>query len=101
MKKLEAFFSYYIFLHIDLDTPAGPLKMGEPGLAHQANGNEASGDANVATIGLQFAGGRLGICVNKLGGSVGPAKFARKWIKAKGLNLLEFFLGLSKLSRGS
>src|SRR6202140_5284510 len=100
MKKLEAFFSYYIFLHIDLDTAAGALKMGEPGLAHQANGNDASSDAHVATIGLQFAGGRLGICVNKLGRSMGPAKFARKWIKAKALNLLELFLALVKLIAG-
>ncbi len=54
MKQLEALFSYYIFFHIDLDTVATALKMGETGLAHQAKGDDTPGDANVATIGLQF-----------------------------------------------
>jgi len=74
--------------------------MGETGLAHEAKGNDASGDANVATVGFKFGCGGLGICVNKLGWGVSPAKFARKWIKAKLLNLLKLFLALLKLIAG-
>ena len=55
VKEFEAFFSHYILLYIDLDTVAAALKMGETGLAHQSNGDEASRNTNVATIGLQFA----------------------------------------------
>jgi hypothetical protein len=38
--------------------------------------------------------------MNKFRWGVGPAKFARKWIKAKLLNLLELFLALLKLVAG-
>jgi hypothetical protein len=38
--------------------------------------------------------------VNKFGWGVSPAKFARKWIKAKLLNLLKLFLALLKLIAG-
>src|ERR1700719_229341 len=100
LKKLEALFSDYIFLHIDLNTLAAALNMGETGLAHQPNGNDAAGHTNVATIGFEIACGRLGIGVNELGGAVGPAKFPREWIKAKLLNLLELFLALLKLVAG-
>jgi hypothetical protein len=74
--------------------------MCEPGLAHEAHGNQAAGDTNVVAVGLQFACRRLGICMHQLGRSMGPAKFARKWIKAKALNLLELFLALFKLVAG-
>jgi hypothetical protein len=74
--------------------------MGETGLAHQSNGNDASGDANVAPISLEFACGRLGISMDQLGSGMGPAKFARKWIKAELLNLLKLFLALLKLVAG-
>jgi hypothetical protein len=83
-----------------LDAVAAALNMGEAGLAHQAKGNDASRDTDVATIGLQLAGGRLGMCADQLGSGVGPAKFARKWIKPKPLNLLKLFLTLLKLVAG-
>src|ERR1700730_3099922 len=100
VKKLEAPFSYYIFLHIDLDAVTAALKMGETSIAHEAKGNEAPRDTNVATIGLQFTCGGLGMRVNQVGSGVGPAKFARKWIKPKALNVLELFLPLLKLVAG-
>jgi hypothetical protein len=38
--------------------------------------------------------------VNKFGWGVSPAKFARKWVKPKSLNLLELFPALLKLVAG-
>jgi hypothetical protein len=38
--------------------------------------------------------------MDQVGSRVGPAKFARKWIKPKLLNLLELFLALLKLVAG-
>jgi hypothetical protein len=40
------------------------------------------------------------MCVNQVRRGVGPAKFARKWVKPKSLNLLELFLALLKLVAG-
>ena len=50
-----------IFLDVDLQLFAGLLEMGEAGLAHEADGDEASGDGDLDARGLQLFAGAGGV----------------------------------------
>ena len=97
MEELKAAIADSILPYIDLDALARALQVREAGLPHQPVGNDTPGDAHFPFVGFQFRPGSLLVGIDQRGRSVRPAKFARKWVEAQGLNLLEFLLALLEL----
>ena len=64
-----------IFLDVDLELLAGLLEMGEAGFAHEANGNQASGDGNGDAFGFQLLAGAGRVRGQNLGHLVSGLKW--------------------------
>ena len=89
--ELETFFADSIFLDIDLQLLAVLLDVGESGLAHEANGHDASGDANVDAVLVEFLGGLGRVVGEDLFDRVSEFVFAAIRGLAESFNLLELF----------
>src|SRR5206468_3485988 len=96
-KQLETAVADDVLLHIDLQALAGPLQVGKARFAHQPQGDDATGHAHLALLGLQFPARGLTVFIHKRGGSISPAEFPRIRIKTQFLDLLKFLLALFKL----
>ena len=59
--KVESFFTDRVFFHVDLEALALLLDVRESGLAHEADGHDASGDASVDAIGFELLGSLLAV----------------------------------------
>ena len=59
--EVESFFTDGVFFHVDLESLALLLDMRESGLAHKADGHDASGDADVDAIGFELLAGFLAV----------------------------------------
>jgi hypothetical protein len=71
--------------------------MGKPGLAHEPEGNQPSGDSDFMFFGFQGLGGFFATLIHKRCGSIAPPKLAWIQLIPQGFNLFEFFLTLLKL----
>ena len=89
--ELESLLSDRIFLDVNLQSLAPLLQMREPGLAHETDRHEASGDANIDARTLQLLGGLLGVVRDNLGDRVGEVVFRRIGLLAESLDLFQLF----------
>ena len=88
--ELESFFSDCIFLHVDLQPLSTLLQMSEPGLAHQSNRHQASGNAYGHAWTLQLLSCLVGVARDNLRNRVG--KVVLRWISLlpESLDLFQF-----------
>src|SRR6266481_8241763 len=97
LKKLEPALSHNVLLYVDLDAPPHTLQVCKPGLAHQAQRNDAPGNADFSAGGLQLrARGRAKLGC-QLRNRVAPPKLVWVRCQAQRLDLLQLFLALLKL----
>ncbi len=87
----EALFADEVELDVDLQLLAALLEMGESGLALQADGHDASGDADVDARVFQLLGRFGKVLVENLREGMRGFVTVRVGELAEGLNLLEFF----------
>ena len=81
-----------IFLDVDLEPFAGLLEMGEAGLAHEADGNQASGDGDGDALGLQLFARAGGVRGQNLGHLVGGVEVVGIGRLTEGFDLLQLLL---------
>ena len=81
-----------IFLDVDLELLAGLLKMGEAGFAHEADGDQASGNGDGDALGLELLAGAGGVRGENLGHLVGGIEVVRVGRLTKGFDLLQLLL---------
>ena len=81
-----------IFLDVDLELFAGLLQVGEAGLAHEADGHEASGDGDHDAVGLQFFAGAGGVRGQDLGNWMGGAEVVGIGRLTESFDLLQLLL---------
>ncbi len=81
-KKLERLFADNIKLDVDLQLLSLILQMRERGLAHQAQGHDAPGDAHLRFCGFQFRRRRFAPLANYFCGRVGKVEMVRVGVNA-------------------
>ena len=87
--KLKSFFTYGIFLHVNLQALSGLLQVREASFAHEADCHDAPGDAHVDAWILQLFSSLLGIGGENVWNRVGEIVLAGVRLLSEGFNLLE------------
>ena len=89
--EFESFVADGIFLDVNLQLLAALLQVSESGFAHQANGHDASGHADVDARLFEFFGSLLRVCAQNLLERVGEFVLAAVGGLAQGLDLFQLF----------
>ena len=87
--EIEALVSHGIFFHVNLQALSALLQVGEAGFPQQADGHDASGDANVDSRPLQLLGGLVGIVRQNLRDGVGKVELVGIGSLSERFDLLE------------
>ena len=87
--KLKPFFADRIFLHIDLQALAVLLQVRKPSFAHQPNGHDPAGQADVDPRGLELLTRFARVLCENLRNGVGKIVFRRVRLLTESLNLIE------------